>query len=304
MEKSDGNAYLALAVALATWYNEIRGDPMSVTVEIRQKTIFRKPLTLEDVIRLSGLSYGTADENFRLIERETGNCTLLYDPETLARGMELSVNENAISLKLSLPTSKAEIRRFYEVVKLLCTTLKTKQFILEGQTQTLRDIDTLMQNDMNASIGALDDLNQEISKNEYKHFQVFGICFPISLGKHEFDYIGNDLDRLGELLHYLQSQDVYYAAPKVYRVKERLVGIYFTEADLPTVLPTEPYIILDQIKGIEDWYLMLKNQRTVRYEDFMNAVSEKTYFDANHRIISLSQEKLDAILETWESPVD
>lgn len=33
---------------------------------------------------------------------------------------------------------------------------------------------------------------------------------------------------------------------------------------------------------------MLKNQRTVRYEDFMNAVSEKTYFDANHRIISLS----------------
>lgn len=277
---------------------------MSVTVEIRQKTIFRKPLTLEDVIRLSGLSYGTADENFRLIERETGNCTLLYDPETLARGMELSVNENAISLKLSLPTSKAEIRRFYEVVKLLCTTLKTKQFILEGQTQTLRDIDTLMQNDMNASMGALDDLNQEISKNEYKHFQVFGICFPISLGKHEFDYIGNDLDRLGELLHYLQSQDVYYAAPKVYRVKERLVGIYFTEADLPTVLPTEPYIILDQIKGIEDWYLMLKDQRTVRYEDFMNAVSEKTYFDANHRIISLSQEKLDAILETWESPVD
>ncbi|GLG05444.1 DUF4299 family protein [Sellimonas catena] len=277
---------------------------MSVTVEIRQKSIFRKPLTLEDVIRLSGLSYGTADENFRLIERETGNCTLLYDPEKLARGMELSVNENAISLKLSLPTSKAEIRRFYEVVKLLCTTLKTKQFILEGQTQTLRDIDTLMQNDANASMGALDDLNQEISKNEYKHFQVFGICFPISLGKHEFDYIGNDLDRLGELLHYLQSQDVYYAAPKVYRVKERLVGIYFTEADLPTVLPTEPYIILDQIKGIEDWYLMLKNQRTVRYEDFMNAVSEKTYFDANHRIISLSQEKLDAILETWESPVD
>lgn len=277
---------------------------MSVTVEIRQKSIFRKPLTLEDVIRLSGLSYGTADENFRLIERETGNCTLLYDPETLARGMELSVNENAISLKLSLPTSKAEIRRFYEVVKLLCTTLKTKQFILEGQTQTLRDIDTLMQNDMNASMGALDDLNQEISKNEYKHFQVFGICFPISLGKHEFDYIGNDLDRLGELLHYLQSQDVYYAAPKVYRVKERLVGIYFTEADLPTVLPTEPYIILDQIKGIEDWYLMLKDQRTVRYEDFMNAVSEKTYFDSNHRIISLSQEKLDAILETWESPVD
>ena len=277
---------------------------MSVTVEIRQKSIFRKPLTLEDVIRLSGLSYGTADENFRLIERETGNCTLLYDPKTLARGMELSVNENAISLKLSLPTSKAEIRRFYEVVKLLCTTLKTKQFILEGQTQTLRDIDTLMQNDANASMGALDDLKQEISKNEYKHFQVFGICFPISLGKHEFDYIGNDLDRLGELLHYLQSQDVYYAAPKVYRVKERLVGIYFTEADLPTVLPTEPYIILDQIKGIEDWYLMLKDQRTVRYEDFMNAVSEKTYFDANHRIISLSQEKLDAILETWESPVD
>lgn len=133
---------------------------MSVTVEIRQKSIFRKPLTLEDVIRLSGLSYGTADENFRLIERETGNCTLLYDPEKLARRMELSVNENAISLKLSLPTSKAEIRRFYEVVKLLCTTLKTKQFILEGRTQTLRDIDTLMQNDMNASMGALEDLKQ------------------------------------------------------------------------------------------------------------------------------------------------
>ena len=42
---------------------------MSVTVKIKQKSIFKKKMTMDDIINLTGLSYGVCDENYRLDER-------------------------------------------------------------------------------------------------------------------------------------------------------------------------------------------------------------------------------------------
>ena len=107
------------------------------------------------------------------------------------------------------------------------------------------EIPGLIENDIRASIGALEDLREKVEENEYKHFQIFGICFPISLGKRELEEIANDLDRFADFMNRLQSMNVYYSAPKVYDVRGRLTGIYFTDANLPTVFPTEPYIVMN-----------------------------------------------------------
>ena len=78
---------------------------MSVTVQIKQKSIFKKKLNIDDIINLTDLSYGVSDENFRLIRDEKANHTLIYDKTKLARGIDLWLEGTDIMLSLSLPTS-------------------------------------------------------------------------------------------------------------------------------------------------------------------------------------------------------
>lgn len=39
---------------------------MSITAKIKQKLIFKKKINIDEIISLTGLSYGVCDENFRL----------------------------------------------------------------------------------------------------------------------------------------------------------------------------------------------------------------------------------------------
>ena len=106
---------------------------------------------------------------------------------------------------------------------------------------------------------------------------MFGIYNPISIGIKEITQIGNSIDNLEEYLHRLQSADVYYAAPRVYRTEDKLIGIYAIAPDVLSVVPTTPYIVLNQIKGIDEWYVMLSEGKTVKYEDFIRNIKPKEY---------------------------
>ena len=83
---------------------------MSVTVRIKQKSLFKKKLNREDIIKLLNLSYGICDENYRLICSEIGDHTLIYDENKLARGIDFSLEGTDVVLYLSLPTSFSEIK--------------------------------------------------------------------------------------------------------------------------------------------------------------------------------------------------
>lgn len=64
-------------------------------------------------------------------------------------------------------------------------------------------------------------------------------------------------------------------------------------------MPTEPYIVLNQIQGIEEWYVMLKEGKTIRYDDFINNLQQKKYFDANHVIALLTEHEIDGLLDKY-----
>ena len=101
-------------------------------------------------------------------------------------------------------------------------------------------------------------------------------------------------------LHEIQALDVYYATSNVYRTpEEKLIGIYAIVADVPSVVPTEPYVIMNQIEGVEAWYVMLKKGEAIGYEDFINNLDIKDYYDANHVITVLSEAKIDELLKKY-----
>ena len=60
------------------------------------------------------------------------------------------------------------------------------------------------------------------------------------------------------------------------------------------------YIILNQIDGIEDWYVMVRKGKTIKYNDFINNIKAKDYYDANHVIIELNNREIDDLLDKYD----
>lgn len=266
---------------------------MSVTARIKQKSLFKKKMNLEDIIKFTGLSYGVCDENYRLDRDEIGEHTLIYDEAKLARGFELWLEGSDVLLSLSLPTAPSEIRLFYSLVEKLCNEFNTKKYLREDEEAYLYEDEEFIKWDEEASIVALEEMTSK-TEDEYRCFEIFGIYNPIAIGQRELQRIDCNLNNLEEYLNEIQSLDVYYATPSVYRKKDtnELFGIYSIVADIPCVVPNKPYIILDQIKGINYWYVMIRKGMTVTYDDFINHISSKEYYDANHVIALLMMMKL------------
>lgn len=273
---------------------------MSVTARIKQKSLFKKKMNLEDIIKFTGLSYGVCDENYRLNKDEIGEHTLIYDETKLARGFELWLEGSDVLLSLSLPTAPSEIRLFYSLVEKIWNEFSTKKYLREDEEAYLYEDEEFIKWDEEASIVALEDMTSK-TEDEYRCFEIFGIYNPISIGHRELQRIDCNLNKLEEYLNEIQSLDVYYATPSVYRKKDtnELFGIYSIVADIPCVVPNKPYIILDQIKGINYWYVMIRKGMTVTYDDFINHISSKEYYDANHVIALLNYDEIDALIEQY-----
>ena len=238
-------------------------------------------------------------ENYRIIQNEIAKHTLIYDKNKLARGIDISLDDTDVVLLLSLPTSPSEIREFYEVIEIICNEFNTQNYIREEELVSIKDNEKFIKYDEEGSIAGLEDLEEKIGQNEYKRFEIFGVYNPISIGINEIKKINNNLYNLEEYLNRIQSLDVYYATPRVYRVKGKLIGIYAIGSNIPSVVPTEPYIVLNQIKGIEEWYVMLKEGKTIKYNNLINNAENKEYYDANHIIVTLSDNEVDNLLEKY-----
>lgn len=91
--------------------------------------------------------------------------------------------------------------------------------------------------------------------------------------------------------------DAYYATPRIYNVHGRRIGMYALGADILTILPVEPYVVLNQIEGIEEWYVFM-NDSLVKYRDLMSFIKKFDYYDANHRMVCLSKEEISEALNT------
>ncbi|WP_418565898.1 DUF4299 family protein [Peptacetobacter sp.] len=273
---------------------------MSITARIKQKSIFKKKMNIEDIIKLTGLSYGVCDENYRLDRDKISEHTLIYDEKKLARGLELWLEGTDILLSLSLPTAPSEIRLFYDIIKQLCNELNTRKYLREDVEVHINENEEYIKWDEEASVVALEDITNKTS-DQYQRIMLFGVYNPISIGQIELRRINNNLINLEEFLNEIQSQDVYYATPKVFRKKDtdELIGIYYVVADIPCVVPNNPYIILNQIEGIENWYVMVRKGITVGYEDFINNVASKQYYDANHVIVLLKDSEIDVLINKY-----
>ncbi len=272
---------------------------MAVGVLIKDKRILKKKLRIEDFI-LDGMSYGIIDSNFRLDEGKLGTNIVVFDKKDIIRGFEISLSDNGVNLYMSLPTSDAEIKRFYDYIKKICEMLHTKTFIREEEEMNLVDIDGCIDIDIKTSIDALESMEKNIKNNEYKSMYIFGVYNPISLGKKEIEFINRDPKKLGELLHKLQSIDAYYAVPQVFvREENDYLGVYTLLPNVQTIYPFEPTVFMNEDIKVNKWEIIIvagdNVSGTMDYSKFIENVDKSNIYDADHFLIEVDDKLLDKL---------
>ena len=274
---------------------------MAVDVKIKQKSSFKKKVTIKEIIEITNLSYGVCDEAYRLIPKEIGKRTILYDKNKLARGIELSLENNDIILRLSLPTTPNEIRCFYKIIETICKIFNTNTYIRNEETVQIEDNETFIKSDEEGSIYGLKDMKDILATKEYPYMQIFGVYHPIAIGSKEIKEIDNNLENFENLLNKLQQLDLYYAAPKLYQTPDKLIAVYAIGTEIPSIVPLKPGIISNKSKDIKDWFVFLPGNKAIKYEDFINNVDHDNYYDANHIIICLKEEKIKDLISKYET---
>ena len=274
---------------------------MAVDVKIKQKSLFKKKVTIKEIIELTNLSYGVCDEAYRLIPNEIGSRTILYDKNKLARGIELSLENNDIILRLSLPTTPKEIRCFYKIIETICKNFNTNTYIRNEETVQIEDNGTFIKSDEEGSIYGLKDMKDILATKEYPYMQIFGVYHPIAIGSKEIKEIDNNLENFENLLNKLQQLDLYYAAPKLYQTPDKLIAVYAIGTEIPSIVPLKPGIISNKSKDIKDWFVFLPGNKAIKYEDFINNVDQDNYYDANHIIVCLKEEKIKDLISKYET---
>ena len=234
----------------------------------------------------------------RLIPNKTSKHTILYDDRKYARGIDVKTDDDYIYLELSLPTSKEEIRCLYNITKKICNKLLTKKFIKNDIEKSLENLTDCIIEDIDLSEITLKEIRKSLEKNEY--IQIFGIFNPISIGKKEIDKIDDNLNNLSNYLQDIQSIDAYYAVPKVFNIDNQLSGVYVIKDNIPSIVPTKPYIIFNIIPNIKEWYVMFDENNFISYNDFIDNVDKSNYYDSNHVIVNLSESKINNLINEYK----
>lgn len=277
---------------------------MAVNVEIKQNGLFKKKITIPEIAELENLSYGITDGSYRLVPDEIGQYTILYNPDCIGRGIEVSIENDNVNLRLNLPTIPSEIHLFYQLTERICQKLELKEFYRDEERIHIKDVKAFFETDRDASARALRDITDNIKAEEAKEFYVFGAMNPISLGIREVAEINGSLEKFEKFLTELQYRDIYYAAPRFYKQKDgSILGVYYIGEGIVSAVPNEPKLPFIQVENVTAWYVMLPENNILKYEDFIRHVEKMDDYDASRFVIQLTKEKIEELVLIYGSEI-
>lgn len=278
---------------------------VAVEVTIKSRGLIKKQLKFEEVID-DNMRYGIMDDAWRLDEGKIGENTVVFHKNSICRGYEISIKKGEINLRMPLPTSYDDITYFYEYIKKLCTKMKTKIFIREGEKLTFDKINHCIDLDIEASKSALKNIEEDIDNGKYTSMYIFGAINPVAIGKKELEEISESPTKFGNLMHRLQSLDVYYAASAIYQRKDgTYFGIYVLTEGVDIVLPYKAKVLaIDSDIKVNDWNIGFvveeKMEGFISYEDFLKSIKIERVYDSEHFIITLDKTKIKNLIKKYK----
>lgn len=278
--------------------NEPRKAGRAVNITILQNPDAVVELNPVEIAESMSLGYGVADNNGALEQEETGHTMVFYNNQAIGRGIDVAFGISKIELQLSLPASASEIKLYYELAEHFCSRIGAVSCQIDGEAVATDRLRELLENTKAASREALVYIDKKIQDKESENVVITGAMNPITLGKEEIDRISGTLEGLGDFLHELQERDVFFADPEYIRRPDGTIfGVYFVGEQIVSVVPKTPYAPFGNMEQVDSWYVVIPDSNGIPYEEFIRCVDKLEEYDAEHVIVSLTEEKIYELTE-------
>ena len=279
---------------------------MSREVFIHNSRLFKKSLSLADIIGDSPYEVSYLDEHMRMTGQEGESCfTLLYDGNCIGRGVQVvENNKNTIHLAVNLPCTQEDVQMLYKVSRRIASLWKSDSIIVEETKVALSEIEQVEEQDIALNKSILINA-PKVFGNEYATLfcAILPICVPVTqLQGYSDNYQG--------FSHYLnEKQEIgaFYSCPLICSLDGELVSIYVGISDGKFILPYTP-----QMSFKEEGNEVQCNRALIAipevfpdgtisqldYQTFIDRIpkEKKTEFDCQHILVSnLSNKELQSI---------
>lgn len=283
--------------------------------EQKQEDSGNKALDIPSLAQACGFGYGSNDEFYILREEEQNTGTaVFYRPERIGRGIFVDgskVGEGLIEISYNIPTTRAEIADFSRLAKEIERRVGEAQMYCVEEERYFTGEELEEGTDAFAAF-SLRSLNQFCANKEYQNYILTLAMWPYTIPEDKVALWEScsDLADFEETLHQLQSQDVYYAKPQLFRnnTTGKIGAFYALTEECASVFPVraDGFLNMDGIQVEEGFvrFVLYSEQRVMEgmfpYEAFMEELEQHgiQQFDADHVLIPpLNKEELEQLAE-------
>lgn len=292
---------------------------MALEINLKQKGLFKKELTLND-ITAGFYRYGVTDEYYRLDEGSTdGQNIIFYNPQHIGRGVEIDWKEGIkeeINLRLPLPATDYDIEMTYDIVRRIADKWHLKDFAQDGEPHTLDDIEGDIAYQKEFSLKRLADFGDK--GDRYSQLTIFAVMWPVEMTASQLSRFGHSGSGQGfaTFLHNCQCRDLFYAVPRLYRMNDSdsIVAIWTITATVDSIIPDRRRLPVsmampgEKLPECEKYLVSLvsiqqnKMLTCIDYNDFLQAVGAESLERMDYSTLilpGLSEEKVANIAATY-----
>lgn len=217
---------------------------MGLDIHIKQTGLIKKKLPMKVVLG-DKLSFGKYDRNRLEVGERTPTEYIVFDPEHIARGFSVDFPENEtdyVDLRMLFPTTDEEIAQFMECVKRICSYWKCS-LECDGEATTVKAFTARFDELCKFNLSVLRSMSQRVLEEDSK-LTLFSAMWPLSCGEEEANRFkdAEDVCDFRDWLHEMQSMDVYFAVPNLYKTDDGILGVYCLCADTRSVFPKTPEV--------------------------------------------------------------
>lgn len=263
-----------------------------------------------------GLRYGS-DNDFYVLEdgKIESDTAILYNPHKIGRGILFDgskAKENLYEIRYNIPTTRTEIEDFIKVAGEIAEQLGKVEMYCTEEERTFT-VDELIENIERFVSFSNEKLNDFFSNKEYKSYILTLAMWPYYVPQEKVALWAksDNLNDFEDTLHGLQSQDVYYAAPKLYQNNNnnKIGAFYVLTQECQSVFPLKfnGFINMSNIKideGFIQFYLYSEDkfiEGLFPYDKFIEEVRNQgaELFDETHILVMpMTKEQLKKLADT------
>ena len=109
---------------------------MSVNVKIPFKNLEEVPI--KSLFRNnSRYNFGVRDEQMRIKTNAVSQTTVIFDCQKIGRGIELTLEDRGIELRLCAPSSTSDLELFLDLISIAVQASTTKEIICEDEALSI-----------------------------------------------------------------------------------------------------------------------------------------------------------------------